>query len=811
MLKRDFRWLAALCLLILGMSATASGVSAQSALDQSVAEGNTGSQNVQISLPGPFSPGTQVAFATADGSATAADHDYEATTGLATCASAGNPCESIRANVVVYGDRKYESDEVFYVDIVGFDRVTITILNDDPPDTTPPVLTVPTVPYYAEATGPGGAPVTFTTSAYDNEEGISVGVTCDAASGAVFPLGETVVSCSASDSAGNIGYGSFTIIVQDTTAPLLTPPNDMTLEATGPDGAPVTFDPGTATDIVDGTLTPTCDPASNTTFPIGTTTINCSATDTAGNIGYASFTITVQDTTPPVVSVPDDITEEATGPDGAAITFDPASATDIVDGAITPGCDATSGAIFTIGETIVTCSATDTAGNIGYTSFTIIIQDTTAPTVIVPDNITEEATDSDGAIVTFDPASATDIVDGTLTPTCDYLSGATFPVGTTTVTCSVTDTHGNTGTNSFTITVQDTTPPIVTVPNDMTLEATGPDGTIVTLDPATATDLVDGTMTPTCNYLSGATFPVGTTTVTCSATDSAGNTGSDSFTVTVQDTTVPEITVPDDITVEANGPDGTIVTFDPATATDIVDGVLTPTCDATSGTLFRVGTTTINCSVTDTADNSGTSSFTVTVQDTTAPVVSVPGSIFVDATEDEGAPVSFRASASDIVDGTITAVCDPVSGETFPVGTTTVNCSATDAAGNTGYGSFTVTVTDQSADLCHAAIASAESGAGPYARYRLVYIANGDRAGSGSQIVVGTDGPDTLDGGSGDDLLCGFGGDDVLLGGSGNDILVGGWGNDTLDGGSGNDHLVGNPDNDIMNGGSGRNTVDNRE
>jgi len=78
----------------------------------------------------------------------------------------------------------------------------------------------------------------------------------------------------------------------------------------------------------------------------------------------------------------------------------------------------------------------------------------------------------------------------------------------------------------------DTTPPVVTVPSDMTVGATDASGAVVTFT-ASATDDLDGTLTPTCTPPSGSTFPIGTITVTCEATDTAGNTGSASFDITV--------------------------------------------------------------------------------------------------------------------------------------------------------------------------------------------------------------------------------------------------------------------------------------
>lgn len=91
-------------------------------------------------------------------------------------------------------------------------------------------------------------------------------------------------------------------------------------------------------------------------------------------------------------------------------------------------------------------------------------------------------------------------------------------------------------------TLSDTTAPVVTVPSDITAEATSASGAAVNFT-VSAEDDVDGTLTPTCDYNSGDTFPLGTTTVTCSATDAASNTGSASFDIIVEDTTAPDTTI----------------------------------------------------------------------------------------------------------------------------------------------------------------------------------------------------------------------------------------------------------------------------
>jgi hypothetical protein len=555
-------------------------------------------------------------------------------------------------------------------------------------DSTPPTLSLPSN-MTVEATSSTGAVVSFTATASDANP-TNPSVTCTPASGSTFSLGTTTVNCSATDAAGNTATGSFTITVRDTTPPAIAnTPADITAEAASSAGAVVTYTNPTATDAV-GPPAPgvTCSPASGATFAIGSTTVNCSATDTAGNTGHSSFTVTVHDTIAPVLSLPAHITAEATGPSGASVTFT-ASASDLVDGSITPTCDATSGDTFPLGDTTVDCSATDVAGNTASGSFTITVRDTTAPAVTVPSNITAEATGPTGAAVTY-AASASDLVDGPITPTCVPSSGSTFELGTTTVTCSATDDAGNIGSDTFTITVQDTTAPTISGNTDKLLEATGPGGASATFS-LSASDLVDGPVSVTCDKTSGTTFAIGNTLVSCSATDAHGNKATATFTITVRDTTAPAVTVPSNITAEATGPTGAAVTY-AASASDLVDGPITPTCVPSSGSTFALGLTTVTCSATDAHSNTGQNTFTVTVEDNTAPTLTLPANITLPGTGTSGAIVTYSASASDLVDGNLAANCTPASGSTFAYGTTTVNCSATDGHGNTATGSFTVTV-----------------------------------------------------------------------------------------------------------------------
>ena len=107
------------------------------------------------------------------------------------------------------------------------------------------------------------------------------------------------------------------------------------------------------------------------------------------------------------------------------------------------------------------------------------------------------------------------------------------------MTCTATDASGNSSNGSFTVLVADSPPTISDLPPSVELEATGPDGAIHTYTLPAVTDIVDPAPLVSCSPLSGSTFPLGSTLVTCTATDSAGNSSAAGFTVTVVDTTPP--------------------------------------------------------------------------------------------------------------------------------------------------------------------------------------------------------------------------------------------------------------------------------
>jgi hypothetical protein len=166
------------------------------------------------------------------------------------------------------------------------------------------------------------------------------------------------------------------------------------------------------------------------------------------------------------------------------------------------------------------------------------------------------------------------------------------------------------------------------------------------------------------------------------------------FTLTVTSptpNTAPTLALPAVAPVEATGTSGATVAYD-ATASDAEDGSLTPTCTPPSDSTFPLGITEVGCSVTDRGGLTTSGSFPVTVQDTVPPKLTLPADISTTATSNSGAVVPYTASATDLVDGSVSVTCSPASGSTFTAGPTTVNCSATDKAGNRSTGSFAITV-----------------------------------------------------------------------------------------------------------------------
>lgn len=308
------------------------------------------------------------------------------------------------------------------------------------PEHPPLLLNVPEV-VTAEAGRGGTAVINYQVSASDGTP-----VICTPPSGSTLGLGITMVNCVA-DNGVQIATAEFGVFVQDTIAPVITMPADITTE-----NAVVTFTV-TAVDENDPDPDIFCFPGSGTTFPGGTTTVQCFAVDAHSNFDFGTFKVTVVGGAP-VITVPADILAEATSANGAPVSF---TVTATENGAIS--CTHGSGDVFPIGFTDVTCTATNAIGSDSET-FTITVADTTPPALNLPSAVTAEATSAAGAVVTY-VATATDLVDGSVAISCVPASGSQFAFGTTIVQCTASDSNSNTATGTFQVRVRDTTPPVI--------------------------------------------------------------------------------------------------------------------------------------------------------------------------------------------------------------------------------------------------------------------------------------------------------------------------------------------------------------
>ncbi|WP_228271387.1 beta strand repeat-containing protein, partial [Acinetobacter oleivorans] len=541
--------------------------------------------------------------------------------------------------------------------------------------------------------------------------------------------GPHTITVTATDPAGNAGTDTAVVTI-DTTAP----------------NAPV-LDPINATDPVTGTA----EPGSTVTvsFPDGTTatvvagtdgswsvpnpgdltdgqTVTATATDPAGNTSLPGSGVVSADITAPVVALDDVLTNDSTPALTGTVNDPTATVVVTVDGTDYPAVNNGDGTwtladntlpALTDGPHTITVTATDPAGNAG-TDTAVVTIDTTAPNAPV-----------------LDPINATDPVTGTAEPGSTVT--VSFPDGTTatvvagtdgswsvpnpgdltdgqTVTATATDPAGNTSLPGSGVVSADITAPVVALDdvltNDSTPALTGtvndPTATVVvTVDGVNypATNNGDGTWTLADNTLPALTD--GPHTITVTATDPAGNAGTDTAVVTI-DTTAPNAPVLDPInatdpvtgtaepgsTVTVSFPDGTTATvvagtdgsWSVANPGDLTDGqTVTATATDPAGNTSLPGSGVVSADITapvvaldDVLTNDSTPALTGTVNDPTATVV-----VTVDGTDYPA--VNNGDGTWTLADNTLPALTD---------GPHTITVTATDPAGNAGTDTAVVTI-----------------------------------------------------------------------------------------------------------------------
>lgn len=260
-------------------------------------------------------------------------------------------------------------------------------------------------------------------------------------------------------------------------------------------------------------------------------TLNISEIDTNPILTAAcTATVSVTDDTAPSVDAGANQVLEATSMDGAPATISPSGsdACSAVDLSSTPLM-----VNYPLGQTLVTTTATDSTGNQTQDSLIITVQDTIAPEIYVPANVSAEA-NAVNSPLSIGTAAATDIFPvavGSNQP-------AAFALGQTQVTWTATDANGNQSSAVQAVTVVDTTAPVLTVPVDVQVEATAPSSTVA-IGNASAADIFPITISSN----QPATYPVGSTQVAWTAVDTSGNQASGNQNVVVSDTTPPAFSV----------------------------------------------------------------------------------------------------------------------------------------------------------------------------------------------------------------------------------------------------------------------------
>ena len=363
--------------------------------------------------------------------------------------------------------------------------------------------------------------------------------------------------------------------------------------------------------------------------------------------------------------------------------------------------DVADGACVGVGGTVTYTISYDNTGDTDLTGVTIVDD---LPSEVSFGSATGGGTYNSGTHqVTWSIGSVAEGVSGSVTLTAQVKSSAA--PGSTIINYATIDSNETNPT-----TVQENTdictnqPPVADAGDDQpTVEQEYHQGADVTLDGSGSSDPdPEDTLTYAWIWSGGSdtgvgptvSLPLGTTTVTLVVNDGTVDSAPDTVDITVVDTTDPVLAIPSDVEVEQATLDGTVVPLK-ATATDICDADVDITSDELP--IYPLGKTTVTFTATDDSLNSTTASMTVTVVDTTDPVLTVPEDVVVEQATLDGTVVPLKATATDICDADVEITSDELT--IYPLGTTTVTFTATDDSDNSTTGSMTVTVVDTAAPV----------------------------------------------------------------------------------------------------------------
>ncbi|WPY98028.1 LamG-like jellyroll fold domain-containing protein [Christiangramia sp. OXR-203] len=364
-------------------------------------------------------------------------------------------------------------------------------------------------------------------------------------------------------------------------------------------------------------------------------------------------------------------------------------------------------------------------------TFTLTAVDNEDPTITAPANVSANTSDDGNG----DCTTSVDLGTPTSNDNCEvesvkaFVNGGeinpnnySFPIGTTTVTWTVTDTSNRTASDDQTVTVSDNENPTISAPANVSAN-TSDDGNG---DCTTSVDLGIPTSNDNCEvesvkaFVNGGeinpnnySFPIGTTTVTWTVTDTSNQTASDDQTVTVSDNENPTISAPANVSANTSD-DGN---GDCTTSVDLGTPTSDDNCEVESvkafvngseinpnNYSFPIGTTVVTWTATDTSNRTASDDQTVTVSDNEDPTISAPADVSANTSVDGngdcttsvdlGTPTSNDNCEVDSVKAFVNGdVINPDTYE-FPIGSTTVTWTVTDASGRMSSDDQNVVVTD---------------------------------------------------------------------------------------------------------------------
>lgn len=461
------------------------------------------------------------------------------------------------------------------------------------------------------------------------------------------------------DDCGNTATCNQVITIDDNVLPVINCPANITIQCTA-NTLPANTGSATATD--------NCNASPLITFSNIITDGTCpqeyiitriwTASDGCGNSSTCTQIITVDDSTPPVLSCPANITIQCTastlpGNTGTATATDNCSPTAMVTYA-----DVTVGGACPQEYTITrTWSALDDCGNISTCNQIIFIDDSTVPAISCPANITIQCM-SNTLPANTGSATSTDNCDAApaITYTDVTVSGSCVQEYTINRTWRSTDDCGNTSTCLQSIFIDDSTPPTVNCPADVTIACTA-----VTLPSnigfATGTDNCDGAplVTYTDVITDGICPQEYTITRTWRITDACGNSSTCNQSIVLDDSISPVISCPADITIQCSA--STLpVNTGTATSSDNCDASpdITYTDSNINGACPQSYTITRTWKSTDDCGNTSTCNQVITIQDTNPPATSCPTSIVIECTDSTLPSTTGSAGSGDNCDFSVT-------------------------------------------------------------------------------------------------------------------------------------------------------------